>query len=396
MDIEGQDTHCIASLHRLHRSERPPYASVENVTPDHIRLFESLGYFRFKAVDQGVLHTAAAAHSPELLGHSGPFGEAAPDALTGTHWQPSSTLRARLPLPGVNSVTGDAAWYDLHAALPRRKVHDYLERRRQRLGGAPAKPSLEHDGALGPVPTGGDGPPGADTAAAAAAAADQAADDQDSDAEADSVEPSNAPPLSLAPSPVGASDGRRAEGGTAADEAAAVGGLPPEPFPVDAAVNRSSPVIAADADGAASPEAGGDGTAVTTPAPKRDDHGGDGLLHAAATEPVVAEPPPRSPPATDGTATATPPPAAGMPPDDTPSGDAVAAVATPGAGAPSPAAPTAAAASSDQPPSPPAATADGAPPGSPSSGAAVAPPGGDAATANAAGAVANGSPPGYG
>lgn len=284
VDIEGQDTHCISSLRRLHRSERPPYASVENVTPDHIRLFEGLGYYRFKAVDQGVLHTAAAAHAPELLGHSGPFGAAAPDALTGTHWQPASTLRSRLPLPGVNAATGDAAWYDLHAALPRRHVRAYLDRRRRRLGGAPAQPPLEVDGAVGPAAAaavGDDGPPGA--AAAAAAAADEAADDQDTGAEAEGVEPSDAPPLSLALAPAGASDGRRAEGGAAVAEAAALGGGPPptEPPPAaDAATQGPPPPVgAADAaDGASADGAAGDGSAATAPTPDDGDepHDGDG------------------------------------------------------------------------------------------------------------------------
>lgn len=251
MDIEGQDTHCISSLRRLHRSERPPYASVENVTPDHIRLFEGLGYFRFKAVDQGVLHTAAAAHAPELLGHSGPFGEAAPDALTGTHWQPASTLQARLPLPGVNAATGDAAWYDLHAGLSRGQVRDYLERRRRRLGGAPAEPPLDHDGPVGPAATAGDGAPGQDAAVAAAAAADDAADKaEDTDKESEDEEPSVAPPLSLASAPAGASDGRRVE---------ASGGAPP-------AVQATDPADAASPDGD-----GDDGPAVATPTPDRGD-----------------------------------------------------------------------------------------------------------------------------
>lgn len=361
VDIEGQDTHCIASLRRLRRSERPPYASVENVTPDHIRLFEGLGYYRFKAVDQGVLHTAAAAHAPELLGHSGPFGAAAPDALTGTHWQPASTLLARLPLPGVNADTGDAAWYDLHAALPRRQVRAYLERRRRRLRGAPAEPPLEHVDAVGPAAAPGAG-------AAAAAAADEAADNQDADAEAEEGDPSGVPALPLVSPPVGASDGRRAEGGdAAAGDAAATGAPPTAAAAADAAATAVPPAVplpadAAAAAAAATPDAGEGGSAVGAPEP------GDGgaprggpPAPVAPAEPTAAASPPPSPPAADEATTGTPLPPV-VPAGDAAAGDAAAGGATPaGGGSPAPAAPTlAATAAAVNDPSPsPVSAADG-------------------------------------
>ncbi|OSX68938.1 hypothetical protein BU14_2070s0001 [Porphyra umbilicalis] len=259
VDIEGQDTHCIASLKRLRRSERPPYASVENVTPDHIRLFTGLGYHRFKAVDQGVLHTEAAKNAPELLGHSGPFGDNATDAVTGRHWQPASTLTARLPLPSVNAVTGDAAWYDLHAALPRTKVDKYLRARRKRLRKAAAAsmgagPRDEHDTSVGKE------------------AEEEEEDDDDDPEEGDG------PPLPLGAPEVGASDGRSA----AAPPAATLGTNTTGGTGDEAGGNTTAAAAGTETSGdaAASASATGSGGAAAAP---------DANFKAAATPDAPAD-----------------------------------------------------------------------------------------------------------
>eukprot|EP00168_Porphyra_purpurea_P010141 TRINITY_DN2495_c0_g1_i1.p1 TRINITY_DN2495_c0_g1~~TRINITY_DN2495_c0_g1_i1.p1 ORF type:complete len:580 (+),score=172.15 TRINITY_DN2495_c0_g1_i1:100-1839(+) len=256
VDIEGQDTHCIASLKRLRRSQRPPYASVENVTPDHIRLFTGLGYHRFKAVDQGALHTEAAKHAPELLGHSGPFGDNATDAVTGRHWQPASTLTARLPLPSVNAVTGDAAWYDLHAALPRTKVEKYLRARRKRLGKAAAPTGEALEGKSGP-------------------SAGEKEEEEDEDDAKDDQEEDQGPSLPLGAAEVGASDGRAAAAPLpAASSTNATGGTGHEVggnMTAAAAGTQTSGDVVASApattsgDSAAAPDANAKAAATTDP-----------------------------------------------------------------------------------------------------------------------------------
>lgn len=116
IDIEGRDTACLNSLHTLPRESRPTYVSVENVNEVHIDLLTALGYTSQKAVDQRVIH-ARYMGQPDLLGNSGPFGDAAVHLSGGTEWVSASEVRALLPLPERYEPTGEGMWYDLHGRL---------------------------------------------------------------------------------------------------------------------------------------------------------------------------------------------------------------------------------------------------------------------------------------
>lgn len=116
IDIEGRDTACLNSLHTLPRESRPTYVSVENVNEVHIDLLTALGYTSQKAVDQRVIH-ARYMGQPDLLGNSGPFGDAAVHLSGGTEWVSAPEVRALLPLPERYEPTGEGMWYDLHGRL---------------------------------------------------------------------------------------------------------------------------------------------------------------------------------------------------------------------------------------------------------------------------------------
>lgn len=116
IDIEGRDTACLNSLHTLPRASRPTYVSVENVNEAHIDLLAALGYTSQKAVDQRVIH-ARYMGQPDLLGNSGPFGDAAVHLSGGTEWVSAPAVRALLPLPERHEPTGEGMWYDLHGRL---------------------------------------------------------------------------------------------------------------------------------------------------------------------------------------------------------------------------------------------------------------------------------------
>jgi len=115
IDIEGRDTACLDSLHTLPRSARPTYVSVENVNEAHIALLAELGYTSQKAVDQQIIH-ARYMGQPDLLGNSGPFGDAAVHLSGGTEWVDAPTVKALLPLKD-RTATGEGVWYDLHGRL---------------------------------------------------------------------------------------------------------------------------------------------------------------------------------------------------------------------------------------------------------------------------------------
>ncbi|KAK1870002.1 hypothetical protein I4F81_012466 [Pyropia yezoensis] len=106
IDIEGRDTACLNSLHTLPRESRPTYVSVENVNEAHIDLLAALGYTSQKAVDQRVIH-ARYMGQPDLLGNSGPFGDAAVHLSGGTGWVSAPAVRALLPLPERHEPTGE-------------------------------------------------------------------------------------------------------------------------------------------------------------------------------------------------------------------------------------------------------------------------------------------------
>jgi FkbM family methyltransferase len=91
VDIEGADMYCLEGL--VARKERPQYVSIESEKRDWSRLLEefevlcSLGYKKFKVVNQAVVHEQAPPHPPLegifvdvkfVPGSSGLFGEEAP------------------------------------------------------------------------------------------------------------------------------------------------------------------------------------------------------------------------------------------------------------------------------------------------------------------------------
>ncbi|GAB0493268.1 hypothetical protein MMPV_004544 [Pyropia vietnamensis] len=116
IDIEGRDTACLNSLHTLPRASRPTFVSVENVNEAHIDLLSALGYTSQKAVDQRVIH-ARYMGQPDLLGNSGPFGDAAVHLSGKTEWVSAQEVRGLLPLPERHEPTGEGMWYDLHGRL---------------------------------------------------------------------------------------------------------------------------------------------------------------------------------------------------------------------------------------------------------------------------------------
>eukprot|EP00737_Agarophyton_chilense_P000354 gb/GEZJ01000399.1/.p1 GENE.gb/GEZJ01000399.1/~~gb/GEZJ01000399.1/.p1 ORF type:complete len:420 (-),score=61.74 gb/GEZJ01000399.1/:419-1678(-) len=115
IDIEGKDRACLESLESLPESDRPKYASIENVTELDINILLKLGYKKFKVVNQNLLQEGT---TDEEEGHSGPWGEDADDAFVAKRWQSADELKKRLPLKNKMILNGveRTAWYDLHGS----------------------------------------------------------------------------------------------------------------------------------------------------------------------------------------------------------------------------------------------------------------------------------------
>lgn len=116
VDIEGLDNVCVTSLAELKDTrKRPKYVSIENVNRVKVRLLESLGYTKFKAVVQNEFDNGR--RNDVRSGHSGPWGEAACDYVQCEKWVSGQEMIDRIPLPGATVVAGGKGkrWYDLHA-----------------------------------------------------------------------------------------------------------------------------------------------------------------------------------------------------------------------------------------------------------------------------------------
>lgn len=115
IDIEGLDRACLQSLASLSIAQRPKYTSIENVALPDINILLSLGYTKFKVVNQNRLQEGT---TDEEEGHSGPWGENAVDQLSGKNWQTAAELKKRIPLPNRMIVDGiqRTIWYDMHAS----------------------------------------------------------------------------------------------------------------------------------------------------------------------------------------------------------------------------------------------------------------------------------------
>lgn len=126
VDVEGMDRTCLQSLSDLPREKRPRYVSKENVEEADFGVLLSLGYTKFKAVNQAVLESRFQ-NDPNMRGTSGPWGENAVDMFVGNNWQTIEELKARMPLPKSAMVDGHRwnAWYDLHAAMDEPKIEHH-------------------------------------------------------------------------------------------------------------------------------------------------------------------------------------------------------------------------------------------------------------------------------
>lgn len=115
IDIEGLDRACLESLQDVQERRRPTYVSIENVWEYDIKLLASMGYKKFKAVNQAALQIDV---KREDEGNSGPWGEAATDIITGQDWRSANQVLDSLPMPSSVIINGRTfkGWYDLHAS----------------------------------------------------------------------------------------------------------------------------------------------------------------------------------------------------------------------------------------------------------------------------------------
>eukprot|EP00933_Yihiella_yeosuensis_P007483 TRINITY_DN112548_c0_g1_i1.p1 TRINITY_DN112548_c0_g1~~TRINITY_DN112548_c0_g1_i1.p1 ORF type:complete len:291 (-),score=26.70 TRINITY_DN112548_c0_g1_i1:147-1019(-) len=126
LDINGAEPGCFAALQDLASAGqvRPRYISSEITELNYIDALASVGYTRFKLVNQAKMYTSSS--------HSGPWGENAIDCRYGTGWRTYDNIRnefvqvlnkgfnAADPCPGgatrpSRNVTGQV-WYDVHAS----------------------------------------------------------------------------------------------------------------------------------------------------------------------------------------------------------------------------------------------------------------------------------------
>ena len=104
IDIETGDQHCLKSLLNLPTSLLPSHISVENNHDNDLTLLSTLGYTRFKLVDQR-----------PFGGDSGPFGDHALDTEYKLNWRTLEQMRGAVCNQGQ-------PWCDMHAALPKDEV----------------------------------------------------------------------------------------------------------------------------------------------------------------------------------------------------------------------------------------------------------------------------------
>lgn len=107
-DIETSDLHVMNSLKLLRKEDLPQYVSVEAHKLDYLAILFSLGYEKFKVVDQK-------AHG--MLACSGPFGEKAPGEWVGFETAAYEFLHyATRHYDRHEWLTKDpGTWHDFHA-----------------------------------------------------------------------------------------------------------------------------------------------------------------------------------------------------------------------------------------------------------------------------------------
>jgi FkbM family methyltransferase len=116
IDIEGNDRCCLKDLLGMERANLPKYISVEAHSLDYLCMLFSLGYSKFKVVNQGLLWKVQNVPGYEFQPtSSGPFGDDAPGAWQTLEVAAYDWLHTQVGRPELSNL--GPGWYDFHAAM---------------------------------------------------------------------------------------------------------------------------------------------------------------------------------------------------------------------------------------------------------------------------------------